>query len=126
MDNNSDFIEYPEKSLLGPDGKLLPEVKDAWITALESGKYHHLKGKLFSYVSSDGTKHMCCLGVLRDVVSPEYSAPSKGQEMYHFSAPRHHFREDHTIYHEGLLANINDAKGTQGYSKQIAYIKENL
>ena len=126
MDYNPNFSEYPEKNILGPDGKLLPDVKDAWITALESGKYQREVGLLFSDVNPDGTKNMCCLGVLRDVVSPECSTPTKGLEMYHFSPDRSRFREDHTIDHEGLLANINGAKGTQGYSKQIKYIKENL
>ena len=127
MSNNSDFSEYPTKSLLGPDGKLLPKVKDAWIKALKSGQYKRKAGLLFSHVSPDGVKHMCCLGVLRDVISPECSAPSEEKDMYYFSKTNRDIVLDGNIIgHEGHLAVINDASTTRGYSRQIAYIKENL
>ena len=130
---NSDLSEYSTKSILGPNGKLLPEVKDVWITALESGKYKRKVGLLFSDVNPDGTKNMCCLGVLRDVVSPECSIPDEDKDMYYFSKTNRDIDFDRDIVfdgnivsHEGHLAVINDAIDTVGYSKQIAYIKENL
>ena len=127
MDNSLDLSEYSTKSILDPNGKLLPEVKDAWIKALESGKYKREVGLLFSDVNPDGTKNMCCLGVLRDVVSPECSVPDEDKDMYYFSKANHYIVfEGNIVSHEGHLAVINDAKYTRGYSKQIKYIKENL
>ena len=127
MDNNTDFWRYYAENILGHDGKLLPKVKDAWIKALESGKYKRKVGLLFSDVNPDGTKNMCCLGVLRDVVSPECSIPDEDKDMYYFSKTNHYIVfEGNIVSHEGHLAVINDAKDTVGYSKQIKYIKENL
>ena len=120
------FSRYPEKSILGPNGKLLPEVKDAWIKALESGKYRRKVGTLFSSVNPDETKNMCCLGVLRDILSPEYFAPGRGTGIYYFSKTNSVIWGEMAVSHEGRLASINDADDTIGYSKQIKYIKENL
>ena len=132
MSNNSNFKKYPafrkypQNGILGPDGKLLPEVKDAWIKALESGKYRREVGTLFSSVNPDETKNMCCLGVLRDILSPEYFAPGRGTGIYYFSKTNSVIWAEMAVSHEGRLASINDADDTIGYSKQIEYIKENL
>lgn len=46
--------------------KMDPYWKDKWIAALRSGKYEQVRGTL----RTEGN-HMCCLGVLCDVVEPE-------------------------------------------------------
>lgn len=46
--------------------KLDPELKQRWVSALRSGKYHQGHGCL-----RDIDNNYCCLGVLADLIDPE-------------------------------------------------------
>lgn len=56
-------------------------IKKKWLSALESGLYDQVTGKLGAYV--DGGKDMyCCLGVLCDVLLDDDKAPITLNERY--------------------------------------------
>jgi len=56
-------------------GRMNPEIKKKWVTALRSGEYKQAKNAL--YVKDEG---MCCLGVLCDIAQKE-GAASEWQEI---------------------------------------------
>lgn len=53
-----------------------PEIKAKWLEALRSGRYAQTTGELF-----DGEK-FCCLGVLCDVISPNWGQTDDEGETY--------------------------------------------
>jgi len=55
--------------------KFTQEIKDKWITALESGNYIQTKGQLVKVINN--TPHYCCLGVFGDVISGVSNIPKE-------------------------------------------------
>ncbi|MEB3367382.1 hypothetical protein [Saccharopolyspora mangrovi] len=112
------------------------EVKERWISALESGQYEPGFGALRKVV--DGRETHCCLGVLADLLDPEGwgNRGSYGQifhrcdnSMWIDDALAESIELDRSD--QEYLASLNDGVGeppgrTPGYDRVIPYIKEHL
>lgn len=51
--------------------KMIPEIKEKWVAALESGEYQQAQQGLKITNLETGSESFCCLGVLCDIYSKE-------------------------------------------------------
>ena len=80
-----------------------PEIKARWVAALRSGKYKQTKG----FLRCD--ESFCCLGVLCDVVEPEYWNGEDYAIDPHLPAER--LTDGVGIDYVDVLTHMNDHEG---------------
>lgn len=70
--------------------EMLPEHKEQWIEALESGNYEQCQGRLY-----DGFRErFCCLGVFAEIKQVTRKAESDYDTIYIFECGKRKFREE--------------------------------
>ena len=127
--------------------KMDPAIKLKWIEALESDEFTHgqgcLKNQEVRWDAETGERTIeashCCLGVLQEIaikegvisriVMDKSLKRSKGsylsREVAKWAGIARH-DPNNVQGHQVKLADINDHWENHDYSKQIAYIKENM
>ena len=124
--------------------KLTKELKEKWITALESGEYEQGSGQLKSTNGADsdtGCKH-CCLGVLAEVMELKIDANTdgilidskySGYSVFNLIINKHEEEITNTLIIEGnhctvgavgILTTTNDEECDGKYTAVLPLIKQ--
>lgn len=160
MDSHVTEYESIRKDVLR-EAKLIMEnnmtnptnLKEAWIEALKSGKYHHGQKRLKivgeQFANGESLTTHCCLGVLVEVLGDEIVGKPAGELALDESYPEmidnctgnriktkdgnvhsyNYFEEIIDLADERLLADLytlNDEYGVNDYTRQIKWIEDNV
>lgn len=103
------------------------QIKSKWLKALRSGKYKQIQGFLTDS-TDDGEKGYCCLGVLRDVITP--GSRAQHEEM-DWLCKRHSKLSGLDEETQRKLTAMNDGAGAwagkpQPFTKIADFIEKNL
>lgn len=121
---------------------MLNAEKEAWLEALESGKFIHGKKRLKT-VDVGGLESHCCLGVLVEVMGVKLMPTELDRGDEHRGESETEFNRievDGQIFgyewfekitrlpssQIATLYCLNDANNTEGFSKQAAWIRANV
>jgi hypothetical protein len=116
--------------------------KEAWIADLESGKYKHGKKRLMTIQDNGDVEH-CCLGVLCETLGKRILPIALDHGDHHMGVSDKEFNRielngqeigyeffedvlDMKPEHFAVLYSINDAEETEGFGRQIKWIRENV